>query len=104
MVINLNNWNFTGATFGGDPQPVKRQSGIRISHINDGTSKTLIIGEKRMNTRYLSENPPNDNEGYACGWNHDTLRNTTNGILPDFNDETIGETVVIDLFSTYVGV
>ena len=89
IVININAWNFTNPTGAGVS---KRTQGIRPKHVTDGISKTLILGEKRMNRQYLDQNTPNDNEGYACGWNHDTVRHTVNDLKPDFDDPNSGIT------------
>lgn len=58
----------------------------RLSDITDGTSSTMLFGEKRMNVAMLKRFQANDNEGYTCGWNHDTLRYTDRILLPDFRD------------------
>lgn len=58
----------------------------RLSDITDGTSSTLLFGEKRMNTLFLKQFQANDNEGYTCGWNHDTMRYTDRILMPDFRD------------------
>jgi prepilin-type N-terminal cleavage/methylation domain-containing protein len=83
IVVNVNDWNFTNPTGAGVS---KRRMGIRVAHVSDGISKTLILSEKRMNRQFLDQNTPNDNEGYACGWNHDTVRQIVNEIKPDFDD------------------
>ena len=56
----------------------------RMNDILDGTSSTMLLGEKRMNIRLLGKMQANDNEGYTCGWNHDTSRYTDRSPLPDF--------------------
>ncbi len=56
-----------------------------IGKIVDGTSKTLLLGEKRMNVSLLGKMQANDNEGYTTGWNHDTMRYVGRRPLPDFN-------------------
>ncbi len=58
-----------------------------IAKIADGTSKTLLIGEKRMNVNRLGTMQANDNEGYTTGWNHDTMRYVSRRPLPDFNHD-----------------
>ena len=56
---------------------VQRFYPVRISDITDGTSTTLLLGEKRLNLRDLNTgNAPDDNEGYTAGFDHDTIRNT----------------------------
>jgi prepilin-type N-terminal cleavage/methylation domain-containing protein len=50
---------------------------LRIADITDGTSTTLLVGEKRMNLYYLGKIPrSDDNEGYTAGNDWDTMRNT----------------------------
>jgi prepilin-type N-terminal cleavage/methylation domain-containing protein/prepilin-type processing-associated H-X9-DG protein len=56
----------------------------RLSDITDGTSSTMLLGEKRMNVQLLKQFQANDNEGYTCGWNHDTMRYSDRILLPDF--------------------
>lgn len=55
-----------------------------IKKISDGTSKTLLVSEKRMNVARLGMMQANDNEGYTTGWNHDTMRYVGRVPLPDF--------------------
>jgi prepilin-type processing-associated H-X9-DG protein len=57
-----------------------------IQDVKDGTTNTLLIGEKRMNIAFLGQMQANDNEGYTCGWNHDTNRYTEREPRPDFRD------------------
>ena len=56
----------------------------RLGDITDGTSSTMLFGEKRMNVSLLKQFQANDNEGFTCGWNHDTMRYTDRILLPDF--------------------
>lgn len=63
---------------------IQRMNPATFSDVRDGASNTLLIGEKRMNLDFLGKMQANDNEGYTCGWNHDTLRFTTRLPLPDF--------------------
>ena len=55
-----------------------------IRKVTDGTSKTLLLGEKRMNVALLGQMQANDNEGYTVGWNHDSMRYVGREPLPDF--------------------
>jgi len=57
----------------------------KIAQITDGLSSTLLLGEKRVNVAHLGKFQANDNEGYTCGWNHDTMRYTQIEPLPDFH-------------------
>ncbi len=56
----------------------------KMADLLDGTSQTLLLGEKRMNISLLGRMQANDNEGYTCGWNHDTVRFTSRSPRPDF--------------------
>ncbi len=69
------NWEGTGA--------VRQYRPIRIADITDGTSNTLLVGDKRLNIQALGQNQPDDNEGYTCGWDEDTIRRTDSAPLPD---------------------
>ena len=59
---------------------------IRFRDITDGTSHTLLIGEKRMNYNYCTtDQQPDDNDGYVGGFQDDVIRfgeaNTSYGPL-----------------------
>jgi prepilin-type processing-associated H-X9-DG protein len=47
----------------------------RIKNIADGTTKTIMILEKRLTLPY-STNGPDDDEGWSSGWDYDTVRTT----------------------------
>ena len=49
---------------------------VRIADISDGTSNTLMVGEKRMNLAFMGLAQENDAIGYTCGWDLDTARTT----------------------------
>ena len=51
-------------------------NGTRLTEIGDGTSNTILLGEKRLNVAALGNFQGDDNEGYTSGWDHDTLRYT----------------------------
>ncbi len=70
---------------------VRRFDPIEIAEITDGTSQTLMIGEKRLNRRFLGQPQEDDNEGYTVGWNSDTIRRTERPPAPDFNGEGDGD-------------
>ena len=55
-----------------------------IADIRDGTSNTILLGEKRICLSLLGTLQANDNEGYTCGWNHDIVRYTHVEPRPDF--------------------
>jgi prepilin-type N-terminal cleavage/methylation domain-containing protein/prepilin-type processing-associated H-X9-DG protein len=70
------NWEGTGV--------VIRHVPTRFADVTDGTSNTLMLGEKRLNLANLGQPQPDDNEGYTAGWDEDTIRSTANPPLPDF--------------------
>ena len=45
--------------------------GHKIADVTDGTSNTLMVGDKRLNLAYLGQIQGDDNEGYTAGWDHD---------------------------------
>jgi hypothetical protein len=68
----------------GDGVPgTPRRPPIRITDLIDGTSNTLIAGDKRLRASHLHDFQGDDNEGYTSGWDHDTLRRTDLAPLPD---------------------
>lgn len=67
---------------------VRQRTPVRILEITDGTTSTLLAGDKRINLIRMGQPPPNqnadDNEGYTAGWDEDTIRQTNLVPLPDF--------------------
>ncbi len=59
---------------------------ISIDHIKDGTSNTMLLGEKRLNVGHLKTMMSDDNEGYTSGWDHDVMRSTSRAPMADFID------------------
>lgn len=57
----------------------------RFAEITDGTSSTLVAGDKRLNLHDLGQNQPDDNEGYTVGFDEDTVRETDLAPMPDYN-------------------
>jgi prepilin-type N-terminal cleavage/methylation domain-containing protein len=55
---------------------VRRYKPTRIAEVTDGSSNTLLVGEKRLNRRILGQWQEDDNEGYTAGWDEDTMRRT----------------------------
>jgi prepilin-type N-terminal cleavage/methylation domain-containing protein len=49
---------------------------VRASDIGNGMSNTLMVGEKRLNLHNLGGNMKDDNQGYAVGYDRDTVRYT----------------------------
>ena len=66
--------------------PITNMEPSSIADVRDGTTNTLLLGEKQMNVAFLGQMQANDNEGYTCGWNHDTSRHTALAPAADFRD------------------
>ena len=62
----------------------RRRAPIRIQDLIDGTSVTLVAGDKKLR-RGISGFRTDDNEGYSAGWDHDVVRWTTVAPMPDDN-------------------
>lgn len=62
---------------------VRRYRPRRLQEIRDGTSNTVLVGDRRLNLARLGQPQPDDNEGYTCGWNEDTIRYTNRTPRPD---------------------
>jgi prepilin-type N-terminal cleavage/methylation domain-containing protein/prepilin-type processing-associated H-X9-DG protein len=62
---------------------VTRVEPRRIADVTDGTSCTLLLGDKRLDLRLLDQYQSDDNEGYTGGWDHDVMRDTGRLPLPD---------------------
>jgi prepilin-type processing-associated H-X9-DG protein len=54
-----------------------------MADITDGTSFTIMAGEKRLNLSQLGQWQPDDNEGYTSGWDEDTVRYTDEDHPPE---------------------
>lgn len=56
--------------------------------IEDGTSKTLLLGEKCMNLQFIGQGQACDDSGYVDGWDWDNIRW---GYIPPSPDYVAGE-------------
>ena len=65
----------------------------RMADITDGTSNTLLAGDKQINLKLLGQNQPDDNEGYTGGWDEDSVRFTTSPPKADYSDTSSGAQV-----------
>jgi len=66
---------------------VQQFTPVKIVDITDGLSNTLVLGDKRLNLRYLGQKQTDDNQGYTVGFNYDTVRKTNQPPQPDYNDQ-----------------
>jgi prepilin-type N-terminal cleavage/methylation domain-containing protein len=83
--------DFAAASLNTAAKPFDRGVGVvtqmvptKVKELKDGQSSTMLLAEKRMNVAHLGKMQAHDNEGYTCGWNHDTSRHTEIEPLPDF--------------------
>jgi prepilin-type N-terminal cleavage/methylation domain-containing protein len=49
---------------------------VRIAHVKNGLSNTLMVGEKRMNVFAMGQDLEDDNQGFSTGFDEDTVRST----------------------------
>ena len=71
-----------------DTGVVQHFTPIKIIEILDGTSNTLLAGDKRLNIGRLDQPTKDDDTGYTTGWDEDTMRFTDRRPQPDYFDVT----------------
>ena len=74
------NWEMTGV--------VQQYLPNRIADITDGTSNTLLLGDRRLNLYFLGRVQTDDDTGYASGWDQDIMRRSDVTPLPDYSAPT----------------
>jgi len=74
------NWEETGV--------LRYRYPTRISAITDGTSNTLLVGDKRLNLAFLGRPVDDDDTGYATGFDQDVIRQTDVPPAPDYRAPT----------------
>jgi prepilin-type N-terminal cleavage/methylation domain-containing protein/prepilin-type processing-associated H-X9-DG protein len=57
----------------------------RFANITDGSSNTLLVGDKRLNRRLMGQPQQDDDTGYASGFDADVIRRTDLPPAPDYN-------------------
>jgi len=72
--------------------PDTNTGGVKMAQVvsADGTSSTMMVGEKRLNIAGIGGFQGDDNEGYSSGWDHDVER-YTNTSYPPAPDTTSGD-------------
>lgn len=50
-----------------------RGQSVRIAMITDGTSNTLLVGEKRLQPELLGKAQSHDDQGFTSGWDRDEV-------------------------------
>jgi prepilin-type N-terminal cleavage/methylation domain-containing protein/prepilin-type processing-associated H-X9-DG protein len=91
---NLENTGVVVRTSGDVQYGPRPLANVRIADVTDGTSNTLLAGDKRMNRRLLGQWQFDDSEGYTAGFDEDTLRFTNQPPAPDHNGMVVnGEEV-----------
>jgi type II secretory pathway pseudopilin PulG len=55
---------------------------LTLLSVADGTSNTLLLGDKRMDLTGLNDYQNDDNEGYTSGWDADVIRPTNPTHMP----------------------
>ena len=59
---------------------------VRLKDVADGTTHTLLAGDKRLNLELLGDEQMGDDRGYTAGFCSDTSRRTSLPPAPDFHD------------------
>ena len=66
----------------------KRHGIFAPESVDDGMSNTLLVAEKRLNSRFVTtECQPSDNDGYVGGFSDDVVRWGVVPPAPDFDSE-----------------
>jgi hypothetical protein len=57
-----------------DKSKVDRGSSVTMAQITDGTSNTLLLGEKCLNVGLMGRDQTDDDSGWTDGWDWDNIR------------------------------
>ena len=69
------------------PDWIVNYAPVRFADITDGTSNTLVAGDKRLNVGKLGQVQSDDGDGYAIGWGQDMIRNANKAPAADYRGE-----------------
>jgi prepilin-type N-terminal cleavage/methylation domain-containing protein/prepilin-type processing-associated H-X9-DG protein len=64
---------------------VQQYTPVTVAQVTDGTSQTMLIGEKRLNIAFLGQAQWDDDIGYSAGWDVDTLCYSSLAPKPDYS-------------------
>ena len=92
-VVMRTNWT-AGVSVPGRPAKARQKSPVcpiplRPGKITDGTSKTFIVAEKRLQPQNYSLGDWHDDRGWSDGWDPDTMRSTMFPLRPDGIDSEL---------------
>lgn len=83
-VIVRSEYDDPGGYGGGDTITTDTYQPISFQQITDGSSNTMVIGEKRLDPATYNEGSgPGDDSGWTGGWDMDTMRSTACLFRPD---------------------
>ncbi len=71
--------------------------------ITDGTSNTMLAGEKCLNIAFLGQHQPDDDAGYWDGWDFDTIRWGYFQPSPDWDNSSAQFTGFVPLRAAFGG-
>jgi prepilin-type N-terminal cleavage/methylation domain-containing protein len=74
-IIVRTNWRYISIA-GKTGRPANSTKPVRFADIRDGSSNTLLIGEKRLRPSRYTFGDWHDDKGWADGWDPDTMRST----------------------------
>jgi prepilin-type N-terminal cleavage/methylation domain-containing protein/prepilin-type processing-associated H-X9-DG protein len=69
---------------------VQQYAPVRIAEVTDGTSNTLMVGEKRLNLAKLGQPKTDDILGYTAGWDQETVRRSDRAPRRDGQEDSEG--------------
>jgi len=67
---------------------VRYRQPVTLAEVTDGTTSTLLLGDKRMNRALLGRLQKDDDTGYTSGFDADVVRKTTEAPAPDYTAPT----------------
>jgi prepilin-type N-terminal cleavage/methylation domain-containing protein/prepilin-type processing-associated H-X9-DG protein len=96
-VIVRTNWTEMPPLAGRTAGPVGSTPPTRFADIVDGTSNTLVVGEKGLRPANYFTSIWHDDRGWSDGWDPDTMRSTAFPLTPDTNNAVMGINGEVDI-------